>query len=105
MIFIQNARSTKNGGGFFTRKSLRVSNSSVVSLQNAIAGEHGGGFDASGEVEIAGNSTINISNSHARNGGGFSTGKGLKVSSSSRLIIRNATAEGMEEDSGPKARP
>ncbi|CAL1141939.1 unnamed protein product [Cladocopium goreaui] len=95
MIFIQNSRSTKNGGGFSTRR-LRVSNSSVVSLQNVSAGKHGGGFNALGEVEIAWNSTVKISNSRAESGdgGGFDTEKGLKVSTGSRLIIRNATAGG-----------
>ena len=80
MIFIQNARSTEYGGGFLTRKRLRVANSSAVSLQNVIAQEQGGGFLVLGEVEIAGNSTVKISNSRAesRDGGGFDTEKGLK---------------------------
>ena len=61
---------------------------------NATAGNFGGGFYARGEVEIAGSSTVKISNSRAEagNGGGFDTEKGLKVSTGSRLIIRNATA-------------
>ena len=94
MIFIQNARSTKSGGGFSTKKRLRVSNSSVVSLENVTAGSHGGAFTALGDVEIAGHSMVNMSNSHAEtgHGGGFGTEKGLKVSNGSRLIIRNATA-------------
>ncbi|CAL1141136.1 unnamed protein product [Cladocopium goreaui] len=93
MVFIQNARSTKNGGGFSTRKRLQVSNSSVVSLQNVTTEGRGGGLDALGGVEIAGNSTVSISNSHAEagSGGGFFTAKGLKVSTGSRLVIRNAT--------------
>ena len=92
-VSISNSRS-RWGGGFSTSKRLRVANSSAVSLQNVTAGSHGGGFLAFGEVEIAGNSTINISNSRAESGdgGGFDTGKGLKVSTGSRLIIRNATA-------------
>ncbi|CAL1156681.1 unnamed protein product [Cladocopium goreaui] len=94
MIFIQNARSTKNGGGFSTRKRLQVSNSSVISLQNVTAQNHGGGFHALGEVEIAGNSTVSISDSQAESGdgAGFSTEKGLKLSTGSRLLIWNATA-------------
>ena len=73
---------------------LQVTNSSAVNLQNVTAQNNGGGFVALGEVEIAGNSTVNMSNSHAEagNGGGFDTEKGLKVSTGSRLIIRNATA-------------
>ena len=80
--------------GFSTKKRLRVSNSSVVSLENVTAGSHGGAFTALGDVEIAGHSTVNISNSQAESGdgGGFDTEKGLKLSTGSRLIIWNATA-------------
>eukprot|EP00435_Cladocopium_sp_Y103_P039581 s380_g10.t1 len=91
-ILIQNTRCGKKGGGFYTDGRLQVTNSSVVSLQNVTAGSYGGGFFAFGEVEIAGTSTVNISNSHAetRKGGGFYVHQDLKVSTGSRLIIRNA---------------
>ena len=71
-----------------------MSNGSRLIIRNATAGNHGGGFYALREVEIAGNSTVNSSNSRAEaeNGGGFDTQKGLKVSTGSRLVIRNATA-------------
>ena len=71
-----------------------MSNGSRLIIRNATAGKHGGGFFAWGETVIAESSTINIFNSHAESGtgGGFDTQKGLKVSTGSRLIIRNATA-------------
>ncbi|CAL1141954.1 unnamed protein product, partial [Cladocopium goreaui] len=86
--------STATGGGFLTKKGLRVSNGSVVSLENVAARRHGGGFFALGEVEIAGNSTVNISNSRAESGdgGGCYIHKGLNVSTGSRLVIWNAEA-------------
>ena len=81
-------------GGFHSDGRLQVTKSSCVSLQNVTAQNFGGGFDALGGVEIAGNSTINISNSRAEfgSGGGLATEKGLKVSTGSRLIVRNAFA-------------
>ena len=93
-VSISSSRSGVLGGGFHAERRLQVTNSSAVSLQNVTAGSHGGGFCAIGEVEIAGNSTVKISNSRAEaeNGGGFDTQKGLKVSTGSRLVIRNATA-------------
>ena len=65
MIFIQNARSTKSGGGFGIQKGLKVSTGSRLIIRNATAGSDGGGFKALGEVEIAGDSTVKISNSRA----------------------------------------
>ena len=93
MIFIENARSTDNGGGFSTRKRLRVSNRSVVSLKRVTTEGSGGGFHALGDVEIAGRSKVKISNSHAESGygGGVRTAKGLKVSSSV-VSLENVTA-------------
>ena len=94
---ISNSKSPDQGGGFRTGGRLQVTNSSVVSLQNVTAGtvmeEVSLPF---GGVEIVGNSTINISNSRAEaeNGGGFDTENGLKVSTGSRIVIRNATAGG-----------
>ena len=81
-------------GGFHSDGRLQVTKSSCVSLQNVTAQNFGGGFDALGGAEIAGNSTINISNSRAEfgSGGGLATEKGLKVSTGSRLIVRNAFA-------------
>ena len=94
-ILIQNARCSKSGGAFHTSGRLQVTKNLVVSLENVTAGNDGGGFIAFEEIEIAGNSTINISKSHAETGigGGFWVGQDGKVSSGSKLIIRNAPAE------------
>eukprot|EP00435_Cladocopium_sp_Y103_P068246 s64_g31.t1 len=82
-----------NGGGFYARQGLEVTNRSRVAIEQATAGKHGGGFLASEQVSVTSGSTLSMSNCTAEdgNGGGFNA-KGLQVTNCSSVTIEQARA-------------
>ena len=72
LLSLHNVSAEEGGGGFYSKGSVEITNSSAIKISQARSGGHGGGFSA-GNLTVVNLSTVDVADATSeQQGGGFS---------------------------------